>query len=129
MKKMIGIVSLMAVCTMANAAPKVVSATMSQPSMGDRTVTLTYELTHAPTIVTIDIQTNGVSIGGVNMTHMVGAANCLVDSVGTKTVTWRPDLAWPSNKLAGVTAVVTAWATNAPPDYMAVDLVNDSTVH
>lgn len=53
------------------------------------------------------------------------------DAAGTKTITWQPDKAWPgefTDPGVEVRAVVTAWATNAPPDYMVVDLAAKSNV-
>ena len=43
---------------------------------------------------------------------------------GSHTITWRPDHSWPGHKIAdgGARAVVTAWALDNTPDYMAVDV-------
>jgi formylglycine-generating enzyme required for sulfatase activity len=88
-----------------------------------RAVTITYTILDEPAVVTVDIQTNGVSIGGENLWYFAGDVNKVV-AAGARTITWRPDKAWPGNKVdSGVKAVVTAWATNTPPDYMVVSLV------
>jgi formylglycine-generating enzyme required for sulfatase activity len=44
--------------------------------------------------------------------------------IGNHTITWRPDHSWPDHKIAagGARAVVTAWALDNTPDYMAVDV-------
>lgn len=98
------------------------SVTMIQQK-DTRTVTIGYELQDAPAIVTVDIQTNGVSIGDANLHYMAGDVNKRVEP-GIRTLTWRPDKAWPGYKLTnGVTAVVTAWSLATPPDYMVVSLV------
>ena len=102
------------------------SVTMTQDG-GSRRVTIGYTLEEEPAIVTVDIQTNGVSIGGRNLWYFAGDVNKRVD-VGPHTMTWRPDKAWPGHKLTdGVTAVVTAWATNTPPDVMVISLVAEKT--
>ena len=76
-----------------------------------------------PAIVTFDVLTNGVSIGGRNLRYCVGDVNKYVPA-GEHSLTWRPDKAWPGQKITdgSVQFAVTAWATNAPPDYMALDL-------
>ena len=118
-------IAFMAAAATAEPVVKANSVTMIQ---GDDTVTISYELESEPGVVTVDIQTNGVSIGGRHLTHFSGDVNRLV-GVGRHTFTWKPYRAWPGNKITeGVTAVVTAWATNAPPDYMAVHLVAAETV-
>lgn len=112
---------------MANAASPSIrtgSVAMSQPETS-RQVTITYDLLSAPAIVTVDILTNGVSIGAANLTYFAGDVNCVVQPGDGRCITWRPDKAWPGHLIEdnSVTAKVTAWALNAPPDYMVVDLV------
>ena len=103
------------------------SVTMTQ-SPSSREVTITYTLEEEPAIVTVDIRTNDVSIGGENLWYFRGDVNKVVQP-GARTMTWRPDKAWPGRYVAGgVTAVVTAWATNTPPNYMVVSLVAAKTV-
>ena len=79
------------------AVPEVSVVTMAQAS--DRLVTITYTLADAPAVITLDVQTNVT--GDV-----------------------RPDLSWPDHKIADgcARAVVTAWALDNTPDYMAVDV-------
>lgn len=105
------------------------SVTMVQPS-SSREVTISYRLTGEPAVVTIDIQTNGCSIGGENLWYFRGDVNKLVQPGETlHKAYWRPDKAWPGHLVqSGVTAVVTAWATNTPPDIMVVSLVAPSNV-
>lgn len=93
-------------------------------------VTVTYDL-DAPAVVTMDVTTNDVSIGAMNLWYQTGDVNRLVKTAGSKMITWRPDKAWPGNVTepgVEVRAVVTAWATNAPPDYMVVDLSGSGAV-
>ena len=114
-----------ALCTLTGAAaasaPDVSGVTMMQ-DRPSRVVTISYTLADGPAIVTVDVRTNGVSIGGANLWHFTGDVNRLVES-GARTMTWRPDRAWPGHKIgSGVTAVVTAWAPDTPPDVMVVPL-------
>ncbi len=90
-----------------------------------RQVVIKYELQDAPAIVTVDILTNGVSIGSAHLTHFAGDVHRIIEPGGVKRMTWRPDKAWPGHEISdgSVTAKVTAWALNAPPDIMVVDLV------
>jgi len=100
------------------------SVVMSQPTLS-RQVAITYDLLSGPAIVTVDILTNGVSIGAANLTYFAGDVNRVVQPGDGRRITWRPDKAWPGHLIRdnSVTAKVTAWALNAPPDYMVVDLV------
>ena len=94
----------------------------------NRRVTINYTLEDAAAIVTVDVRTNGVSIGGGNLRYFAGDVNKVVEP-GERTMTWLPDKAWEGHKIdSGVTAVVTAWATNTPPDYMVVSLVTPKDI-
>lgn len=119
--------------------PSVTDVTMTQAQ--DRTVTITYKLANAPAVVTLDIQTNTtdgawVSIGGENISGVKsgvpkGDVWKVVegDADDVHTITWRPDRsAWVDSRVPanGARAVVTAWATNAAPDYMVFDLAATS---
>ena len=127
MKKTSFALAVVGLIMAATAEPVVKASSVTMTQRGD-TVTIRYEIENEPGVVTVDIQTNGVSIGGQYLTHFAGDVNRLVD-VGQHTMTWKPRKAWPGEKIVdGVTAVVTVWATNAPPDYMAVHLVAAETV-
>lgn len=114
------------------AVPEISGVTMSQDI--SRLVTITYTLSEAPAVVTLDVQTNKtgaatseesdwVSIGGVAVANAKGDVWKKVTST-SGTITWHPDLSWPDHKIAdnAVRAVVTAWALDNTPDYMVVDL-------
>jgi len=105
------------------AHPSVSNVSISQDAF-TRTVTVNYTLSGAPAIITLDITTNSVSIGQQNVWAIAGDANKVVEP-GNRSMEWHPDKSWPNQKLnARVRAVVTAWATNDPPMYLAADLVS-----
>ena len=85
-----------------------------------RLMTIGYSLSEEA-IVTVDILTNGVSIGAQNFADVAGDVNGVVKA-GRGTVSWRPELLWPDRKFdtACVTAKVTAWSLDAPPPYLVV---------
>ena len=121
------------------AVPEISGVTMTQDVT--RRVTITYTLADAPAVVTLDVQTNAntsataddpgwTSIGGEAVWNATGdvwkkVGDGLTEGNSTSgTITWRPDHSWPDHKIAdgGARAVVTAWALDNTPDYMAVDL-------
>jgi len=108
------------------AVPEISNVTMAQDTT--RQVTITYTLADAPAVVTVDVQTNNAnggwaSIGGEAVWNATGDVWKKVET-GNRTITWRPDHSWPDHKIAdgGARAVVTAWALDNTPDYMAVDV-------
>ena len=114
------------------AVPEISGVTMAQDVA--RRVTITYTLADAPAVVTLDVQTNAntsaaaddpgwTSIGGEAVWNATGDVWKKVET-GSRTITWRPDHSWPDHKIAdgGARAVVTAWALDNTPDYMAVDV-------
>ena len=89
-------------------------------------VTVNYRLDGGtPMIVTLDVLTNGVSIGAENVASVSGDANVLVAADGVeRTIKWRPDLSWAGHLFTNgeITTQIVTWPTNNPPDYMAVNL-------
>ena len=106
------------------ATPKLTLNSVVQNAM-TRRVTVEY-LLKEPAIVTLDVLTNGVSIGAANVTHTYGDVNRLVGG-GAHRLHWQADKSWPGFVFSDdtVSIEVTAWATNSPPDYMVVDLVGN----
>ena len=88
----------------------------------DRCVTVSYSL-DADAVVTLDIATNGVSVGGTALSRLTGDVYARFGA-GAHTAVWRPEGEFES---ATVSASVTAWPTDDPPDYMVVDLNTNST--
>lgn len=89
-------------------------------------VTIGYELSGEPAVVTLDVLTNGVPLGGEFLQRLGGDVNRKITTTGEKTITWIPDPAMDGFKLeeADVKAVVTAWPTNNLPDYMVITIGN-----
>ena len=103
-------------------APQATLVSVSQDA-ATHLVTATYTLDE-PAIITFDVKTNGVSIGGANIQAVTGGCFKKVAAGNNHVVTWNPHLSWPDHKIAdgGARAVVTAWALDNTPDYMAVDI-------
>ena len=104
--------------------------TVSMVQGDNREVSITYTLSEAPAVVTLDIETNvtgdvWASIGGENIQHVTGDVNRKVSGKETYTITWCPDFSWQGN-LANARAVVTAWPLDNTPDYMVVDLLAEA---
>jgi formylglycine-generating enzyme required for sulfatase activity len=98
------------------------SVTFTQSA--SRLVTIGYELQNEAAVVTIDILTNGVSIGAANTRGMYGDVHVKVEPGAGKKAYWAPTKHWPDHTVSdgSMTAVVKAWATNAPPEWMIVNL-------
>ena len=105
---------LLLVCGTAFAAkPRAENVTVT--GTGSREVTITYALTAAPVVVTLDIETNTasgawVSIGGEHIQRVSGDVNRQVSGKETYTISWLPDRDWPGNLVESgrARAVVTA---------------------
>ena len=96
-------------------------------------VKISYTLTVEPAVVTVDLQTNTLadasgdwaSIGGEAMGSIGGDANTIVTRLDSASCAyWFPSQTFRNRQIAGGTlrAMVKAWPTNAPPDYMVVNL-------
>ena len=94
-------------------------------------VTVTYALTGAPAIVTVDFTTNGVSIGPENERTVGGDVNAYVEPGAVKRIFWSCDNDWPGRRIedGSLKAVVTAWELDNPPDYMVCDLDTTNSVN
>ena len=102
------------------ADPQISGFSVSQDSR--RVVNVSYTLDE-PAYVTIDVLTNGVSIGGQNIQNVVGDCNKLV-AAGARSIQWHARKSWPDQRFDGpvVTVRLTATAADVPPDVMDIDL-------
>jgi len=115
------------VASIAFAAPEIQDFTVEQNA--DRMLIATFSLTEKA-VLTMDITTNGVSIGAENYQTVRDAmsnadefpANRIV-AAGAHVFTWRPTKEWPGHvfKNGELEVSVKAWSLDAPPDYMVVD--------
>ena len=119
MKRAFFSISLLASLALVAGGPVIREGSVTVSQDRSRKVTITYALDDAPAIVTVDVLTNGVSIGAANYTNMVGAVNVIVQPGENRTVTWRPDKSWPLH-FTKATVNVKAWPLDAPPDYLVV---------
>ena len=113
------------------------AALATPPSISDiqfnqdynRLVTISYTLGGADAIVTMDVLTNGVSIGRAFYSNATGDVNVKVKQ-GVRQIFWQPRATWPDQKIRdnSLSVKLTAWALDNPPDYMCVDLVTKSNV-
>ena len=101
------------------------TASITSSTIADDVLTVTYTLANGPAVITFDILTNGasgVSIGGEAVVSGILHGSDVwmkVTGEGPHTIKWRTD-AWDGN--ADITAVVTAWPLDNPPDYMVADI-------
>ena len=105
------------------ADPGIEDVTFSQ-DVSSLQATVTYALTgDEPAIVTLDVLTNGVSVGAANIRSLVGDVNRMVQP-GEHTILWRPDKSWPGHLLTDgeMSVAVKAWPESDPPDYMMIDI-------
>lgn len=86
-------------------------------------VTVTYDLAGDPAVVTLDILAGGESIGQENIVKTEGDVNIIVSAGAGKRLSWRPTGEWDGSS-AALTARLTAWPTNDPPDYIVANLAN-----
>ena len=102
------------------AAPEVSGVGVSIDAEG-RKATISYTLSE-DAVVTFDVLTNGVSIGGTHLRGAVGDVNRRI-AAGSRSITWCWSDAIDGAQLsAAATVRVTAWPLDHLPDYMVCDL-------
>ena len=109
------------------AMPSVSDVTLAQDAESG-VVTASYTLAGAPAIVTLEILTNGVPIKGSAIVTVEGAANRLLDKDGSYSFTWLADRDVEGLFDTTVTARMSAWRPEDPPDYLVADLITPSNV-
>lgn len=104
-----------------------IGVVLAEPEISDlqlrqlpnRTVEVEYDLSEDG-FVSVDFQTNGVSIGCANFANVTGDCNKVV-SAGSCKISWKARNSWPNHR-EEMTVRLQAMATNATPDYLVVDL-------
>ncbi|MBQ3341180.1 MAG: SUMF1/EgtB/PvdO family nonheme iron enzyme [Kiritimatiellae bacterium] len=81
---------------------------------------ISYVLDGDPAVVTLDVLTNGVSIGAENFAAANGFGR--VVQPGSHVHTWRTRHSWPNHRVDNLAVKVTAWAINSPPPYLVLSL-------
>jgi len=113
------------ISTGAARAQSMFNATISDVTMNQRPhsrlVDIGYTLANEAAIITLAIETNGVAIPDSAVTRLTGAVSTLIQP-GTHTITWDAGADWPEHVTETARARVTAWSTNAPPLYCAIDV-------
>lgn len=111
-----------------------VSIVATRQDAATRVVTVDYRLSVEPAVVTLGVETNRgdgvwIPIGDEHVQGASGDVNRLVQ-IGDRSIEWRPDRSWPNHRITdnSFRIGVVAWATNAPPDYMVVDLQKSGVV-
>ena len=124
MKSLISAVAAFAAFAL-QAAPEVRDVSFVQDE-ASKNVVVSYSLLGEPAVVTVDFLTNGVSVGAKVLNRFSGDVGHVVGTGGGKKIYFTPSRDWPGMDLTGVEAraVVTAWATNAPPDYMVFQVAD-----
>ena len=104
-------------------AGPVVTVTKTEQPSGSRYLVIDYVLSEEAAIVTLDICTNGVSIGKDLLVNAIGDVNRKVEP-GTRQIKWNARKTWPNRVIddGSVTAKLTAWALNCPPPYLVLSL-------
>lgn len=125
MKNLIAFSAFVMALSCAAAVPTVDAVSYAQDP-ATRRVTVTYKLTDADGIVTMDVLTNGVSIGAAHCRTVWGDVNRQIaaDDEAVRTIWWSPDADWPGQFVNDGTLSVklTAWSPDDPPPYMAIHL-------
>ncbi len=114
---------LLSVAALADPAdPQISNVRLEQDNL-TRRVTVQYDIDEAA-VVTMDVLTNGVSIGGANIQHVSGDCFRKIAAGSNHVVTWDPYLSWPDHKFGAdvVSVRMTAWALDNTPDYMVADV-------
>ena len=112
---------------MAAAAPTVTVTDVSFDA-AVRKLTVNYSLS-APAVVTAEILTNGVPIGAANHAFLFGDVNMFVEKTAG-TIFWKPEREWATQLgAAELSARLTAWDRDDPPDYMIFDLSMTNKVY
>jgi len=120
------------------ATPQIENVSMT-PSETTRDVRIEYQLTGEDAIVTFGIETNTASDASGEWVAVPEKATAeawgdvsklLTASEAKRSFVWSPEETWPDQVVASgaARAVLTAWPTNTPPDYLVVGLTGAGNV-
>ena len=117
-----------AACALSASATPAIQNYSVEQIWGEKVLKVSFTLTEKA-ILTVDVLTNGVSIGATNYSTMRDPlesgnefpANKIV-AAGEHVWMWRPTLEWPERKMASeyFQVELKAWSFDDPPDYMIV---------
>lgn len=130
MKKLIFVLTVSwSTLSLVAVTPKVTNVSYVQ-NPNSRVVTVSYDIDR-DAIITLDVLTNGVSIGQENIRHVTGCANRVVKASEVRELQWNPVKDWEGRDITdnSVQMRVVAWDVTQPPDYMVVDLAVSNTVN
>lgn len=113
-------------CVLASACAFAASPSASVTGVlqnADGDIQIDYALAGGPAIVTLELATNGAPVAASALRSLDGDVNRLVTSA-TGVITWRADVDIPEATFAvgDVTAALTAWPVDNPPDYVVIPL-------
>ena len=118
-----------AVCALSASATPAIENYSVEQVWGEKVLKVSFTLTEKA-ILTVDILTNGVSIGAENYSKLCEPlataegfpANKAV-AAGEHVWMWRPTMEWPGRKVASeyFQVELKAWSFDDPPDYMVID--------
>jgi len=122
-KSFLSLFAALAASSLAADTPVIRAETVTFSQNSSRLVTIGYTLESADAIVTVDVLTNGVSIGAENFTNIDGDVNRRV-APGDRIIVWQPRKSWPGHVFTHneVSVELKAWDVTVPPDYMVIDL-------
>jgi len=72
-------------------------------------------------VITAAVRVDGEPLAPERFLHVAGDVGHVV-APGARSFVWKSHKDWPNQKLRNVTVALTAWPTNAAPDYLVVDL-------
>ena len=134
MRHLLFVISSAVVVTACGVEPLLVKNVSAAVERGTHLVRVSYDLSNEadePAYVTLDAQTNGISIGWDKFRTLGGDVTRLADprpvACGTgRSLTWNAPLDWPGQRVDNVTFRVLAHHTNGiariPGVYMKIDL-------
>ena len=95
---------------------------------GRNVVYVDYVLDGVPGVVTAEVYADGVALGLARSAYTTGDVGRVV-APGARRIVWNAAADWPDRAFTNAVAVVKAWATNAPPDFLTVDLAAPDAVN